>query len=679
MPSELVVLLSQDNDGDVRAALVEQLPELGAACARLASTGAHEADADELAVTLLDTALALVEDDVEAVVTAAEAAVPALAPLFRPDSEPETAASAVCDPLVRLAASEEEEVRVSACRIAGSLAQPLGRELCDAHLVDVVIRAAEDVSFRVRKTAAVAMATIAQQCGRTAASERILPSLLALSADPVWTVRKVVAEVLVEGVTAAAASPSDAADQLHSAFTRLCDDDDGPGPWVRHAALSALGPALVAIHTGGRPQAVAGLLQAHYASAATNDDTAIAIATSFWDTCSVLGTSAWPDVRPAFEALCASRDPKVRTIAAGVLPKLASWLHSPHDVQRDVVPRFRDQCSDVAPEVAVAALDAALPVAQALPPRARPDVLCPALCAAAATGVHVMGERHACGAWRVRAAAMAAMERVGNDSLSAFAAGEDGNIVDASAPAAAADVAETLLPTALAGTRDPAAAVRSAAADACATLLAIVNRGASGGPESSIILADACTALRTSGASGDYLQRLTFVRSCSVLAGFADAPRHPLAQSACRLLQRELAPLLLSLADDPVASVRCAVARVVCGSVASEMSPSTTTNGAAQTRNPVPAAPIGWATEGELCDARLLLESDEDQETRKTASGFFKASPSQPARPRQSVIAAKHPPRLGLLQRRALEAAAQKASPAQGIDTGLVAAHAPAA
>ena len=665
MPPELVVLLAGDNDGDVRAALVQQLPDLGTACARLAADGAHEAEADELAVTLLETALGLVEDDVEAVVSAAEAAIPALAPLFRPQSEPETAAVAVCDPLSLLAASEEEEVRVSACRVAGALAQPLGSLLCDEHLVQLVIQASTDSSFRVRKASAVALVEMASHCSSAAATERILPALLALSADPVWTVRKAATDVLVPGVTAAAASPADAAEELLLAFTRLCADDDGPGPWVRNAALSALGPALVAIHTGGRPIAAMGLLRAHYSVAASNDDTALATATEFWNTCAVLGPAAWPDVLPAFEALCGSPDRHVRVLIATALPRLASWV-GPNDALRDLVPRFRAQCSDVAPEVAVAALEAALPLARALPPTARPDVLCPVLCAAAASGVHVLGERHACGAWRVRAAGFEAIEGAARDAQSLFPTDSDG-----AASAAAADVAETMLPTALAGTRDPAAAVRAAAADASATLLAVVCHGAGDGSDA--ILTDACSALRGSGASGDYMQRLAFVRACSVLASFADSPTHQLAPPASRLLQRDLAPLLLSLANDPVASVRCAVARVLYGSVPLSVE--------APVQNGAPR-PISWATTGELRDARLLLENDTDQETRRwarplhsSASGTLGTSHSASGEasspllkaPRPSGIAAKHPPKLGLLQRRALEA--------QPPTTGLVSAE----
>ena len=648
VPSELVVLLAEDNDGDVRAALVEQLPDLGAACARLAAGGGHEGEADELAVTLLDTALRLVEDDVEAVVSAAETAIPALAPLFRPQSEPETTATAVCDPLLLLASSEEEEVRVSACRVAGALAQPLGSLLCDEHLVQLVIHAASDSSFRVRKAAAVALVEIARHCSSAAATDRILPALLALSADPVWTVRKAATDVLVPGVTAAAASPADAAEELLLAFTRLCADDDGPGPWVRNAALSALGPALVAIHTGGRPIAAMGLLRAHYCVAASNDDTALATATEFWNTCAALGPAAWPDVLPAFEALCGSPDRHVRVLLATSLPRLAAWM-GPNDALRDLVPRFRAQCGDVAPEVAVAALEAALPLALVLPSRARPDVLCPILCAAAACGVHVLGERHACGAWRVRAAAFQAIEGTGRDAQSLFASDADG-----ATSAAAADVAETMLPTALAGTRDPAAAVRAAAADASATLLAVVGHGAG----DSAILTDACSALRGSGASGDYMQRLAFVRACSLLAGFAVS--HPqLAPSASRLLQRELGPLLLSLANDQVASVRCAVARVLCGAPATAEAPAL--SGAPR--------PISWATTGELRDVRLLLENDTDPETRRwarplpgAASAALSLSAGEASSPllkapRPSGIAAKHPLKLGLLQRRALESA----------------------
>lgn len=77
-----MALLAQEDDGDVRAACALALPPLASACTVLRAADPPRADA--LAVTLLDAAFALVEDDVEAVVAAAEAAVPALVALVRP-------------------------------------------------------------------------------------------------------------------------------------------------------------------------------------------------------------------------------------------------------------------------------------------------------------------------------------------------------------------------------------------------------------------------------------------------------------------------------------------------------------------------------------------------------------------------------------------------------------------
>jgi len=634
VPPELVAVLVQEDDWEVRCALAELLPGLGAATAQLAAC--HEAKAGELAVTLLDAAFALVEDDVEAVVGAAEAALPALAGLTQPLTDPATAAAALAEPLARLAASEEEEVRTSAARLAGSLAAPLGMLLADAHLLPLALCAAGDPSFRVRKAACAALAELAPVCGRGAASARLLPALLALSADAVWTVRKAATDVLVPACVAAADSPAAAAAALATAFARLCSDA-GPGPWVRHAAMGSLGQALQAMQAGGQVALLLPLLRAHYREAAACDDTAEAVASGFADTAVALGCGMWEECRDAFDALRQQPDRQVRRLLAAGLPRLARML-GPERAARQLAQPFADAAGDAAPEVAAAAVEASLDFALALHLHVRASVLVPALRAAAAAPPAPAGgapERRACGGWRARCAAAEAMSALAHQAHALFCADPplDGEQDDA---AGAAEAVERLLPCALAATRDPVAAVRASAAGATAALLAACVRGGVG--SQGRVVGEACGALRVAAASGDYLQRLTFVRTCAALALLAADHSARLGTAAATLLQRELSPLLLSLIDDPVPAVRSALALALA------------------------AGTIRWAGDSELRDARRRLAADADAETRRCASlaiAAHQAAAAHAAPHAQhklpSSVAAKHPPKLGLLQRRALE------------------------
>ena len=355
MPPELVAQLAQDDDGEVRAAAAGALPGLATAAASL-----PEPRSAALALVLLDAAFELVEDDVEAVVAAAEAALPALATaLLRPEGDPATAVGALGEPLARLAASEEEEVRASAARLAGALAAPLGPALAASHMLPLASAAAEDASFRVRKAAAGALALLAPALGgsteRRAAAERCLSTLDALSHDSVWTVRKAAAEALPAAAAAPALPPAAAAEALLEALPRLCADS---GVWVRNAALCALGPALVVLARcgGAVPDE---LLSEHYAAAAAGDETGAATADFFCEVAQALGARArWPQLRPAFTALARSPDRAIRAAAAAALPRLAALIADPAAVAAALGGAMGDALGDPAPEVQVAALNA---------------------------------------------------------------------------------------------------------------------------------------------------------------------------------------------------------------------------------------------------------------------------------------------------------------------------------
>jgi hypothetical protein len=314
-------------------------------------------------------------------------------------------------------------------------------------------------------------------------------------------------------------------------------------------------------------------------------------------------------------------------------------------------------------------------VLQALPARRSSGLLLSALCllsaprpatpdssSAAAATAAAGSAASMCGAWRVREAATRAM--------APFVAAE----ASRGGAARAALAAESLLPSALEALRDPVAAVRHAAAAALAPLLAAADAGASAtsSPASSPASAaaeavasaghldDACATLRRFASSPDYLERQAFVAACDALAGLACAPPDAAggvsncAASARRLMTREFAPLLLSLAEDGVPAVRCAVGRALGRRFEAG-------------RAEAEASGLGAGSEPRAALARLAC--DEDAETRRGAcdgaaaaaaaareSGGGAASGvsglggggggAQPAR-------AKMPLKVGLLQRRA--------------------------
>jgi hypothetical protein len=355
----------------VRAATADALPALAAAAARL-----PEPRCAALALTLLDAAFSLVEDDVEAVVSAAEAALPALVPLVRPAAEPDTAVAALVEPLSRLARAEEEEVRASAARLAGALAAPLGRALALAHLLPLALSAAEDASFRVRKAAAGALAALAPVAGAGSAEARVLPALASLTRDAVWTVRKAAAEALAPATLASGVPPAAGACLVGEAFPRLCDDS---GLWVRNAALCALGPAIVVLAAAdAAPDA---LLTGQYAAAAAGDETAAATAAAFGAVAAALGARRWPALRCAFRALTRSADRAIRGAAVEALPALAAVL-GPEGAAAELCDAFGAALRDSAPEVQAAALRVALDfVAVRACVHARVCRLCPCVCA----------------------------------------------------------------------------------------------------------------------------------------------------------------------------------------------------------------------------------------------------------------------------------------------------------
>ena len=140
-PLDLVEELAQDDDGDVRQLVAEQLGVLADALRE-----SRTRQEDEVYTGLLCVAFLLVEDDVDGVVSAAEHAVASVAGLL----EGHDARELLLTQIANLATCEEEEIRVSGARILGSLAKVLGPEVFASRLAPLLVTLAGDDQFQVR-------------------------------------------------------------------------------------------------------------------------------------------------------------------------------------------------------------------------------------------------------------------------------------------------------------------------------------------------------------------------------------------------------------------------------------------------------------------------------------------------------------------------------------------------
>ena len=160
-PLDLVEELAQDDDGDVRQLVAEQL---GVFAEALRESRARQED--EVYTGLLCVAFLLVEDDVDGVVSAAEDAVASVAGLL----EGHDARELLLTQIANLATCEEEEIRVSGAKILGSLAAVLGPEVSASKLAPLLVTLAGDEQFQIREATTRAVASRIWNCSSPALS-----------------------------------------------------------------------------------------------------------------------------------------------------------------------------------------------------------------------------------------------------------------------------------------------------------------------------------------------------------------------------------------------------------------------------------------------------------------------------------------------------------------------------
>jgi len=153
-PLDLVEDLAQDDDSEVRQMVAEQLCVMAEAVRETRSR-----QEEDIASGLLSVAFLLVEDDVDAVVTAAEAAVATVASLLEDTQEGH---ELVMTQIANLATGEEEEIRVSGAKIVGSLASVLWPTAAKNDLTPLLEKLAQDSAYHVREVTIHSLVLVAE-------------------------------------------------------------------------------------------------------------------------------------------------------------------------------------------------------------------------------------------------------------------------------------------------------------------------------------------------------------------------------------------------------------------------------------------------------------------------------------------------------------------------------------
>jgi len=179
-PLDLVEELAQDDDGDVRQLVAEQLGVLAEALRE-----SRTRQEDEVYTGLLCVAFLLVEDDVDGVVSAAEDAVASVAGLL----EGHGARELLLTQIANLATCEEEEIRVSGAKILGSLAAVLGPEESASKLAPLLVTLAGDEQFQIREATTRAVAAVGAAARNEDAEATLVSAFRALGSTALGVVK----------------------------------------------------------------------------------------------------------------------------------------------------------------------------------------------------------------------------------------------------------------------------------------------------------------------------------------------------------------------------------------------------------------------------------------------------------------------------------------------------------
>lgn len=519
-PLDLVEELAQDDDGDVRQLVAEQLGVLAEALRE-----SRTRQEDEVYTGLLCVAFLLVEDDVDGVVSAAEDAVASVAGLL----EGHDARELLLTQIANLATCEEEEIRVSGARILGSLAKVLGPEVSASRLAPLLVTLAGDDQFQVREATARAVAAVGAAARNEDAEATLEPAFRALARDDVWSVRRAVAETL----TSMSASVTSGAFEALVAdlFDFLANDVSYQ---VRAAMLEHLGPLISAL---GGERASASLVD-HFASAARAESgqssgqssgggLQLACAFNLPGVALAIGRARWHEIREAHATLADSVQWRVRRTVACSLHEVAKILGD-DAADADLSPIFEETLKDT-DEVRFGAVSNLAAFVREVPPEARTRHLR----SIAGIGEPGGARGDAVGNWRLRRALAEQL-----DALSGIVSQRDNEKI--------------VLPLALRLLRDPAHAVRAKAVGC----LGVVLRNTAHGPAATWReggVGKTVSDLKRMATNPGWTDRQAYVQMCGAFSAVVDP----------RVVIEELVPLLVMSADDAVPNVRRELAATI--------------------------------------------------------------------------------------------------------------------
>lgn len=446
---------------------------------------------------------------------AAEAFI-ALAGLLRPDD----VGPAILTPVLCLAHDDEAEVnRVVATQLLGSLAPVVSSELCCQFILPEIISLADDPIFRVRKAAALKIGALCAVVGPELTAQRLLPVYETLCRDDIWGVRKACVESLSE--VTAAAPPDAQTGRLVPLLHELYVDTSR---WVRVTACQALGPFLAALPS----ESISVELLLFFTQLAnpanpnaSDTDISYFCAFNFPAVVQAVGAARWGEVSEAFRILATNIQWKVRRTLSFSMHELARILGQ-ELAEQELMPTFDYFLKDL-DEVKVGVIMHMPRFLETLSPGARLKYL-----------AGIAEVRAETDNWRFRHALALQLADLG--------------------PLFPRDAAvETLLPLALDLSTDPVAEVRCAAMVKVGSLIAMLLQGE---PE----------PLPADGPLGGFLRtvcNMASSHSCHRRANCAQICTSLAAALPPAVVSELLLPELVSLASDPVPTVRLLVARLV--------------------------------------------------------------------------------------------------------------------
>ena len=556
-PLDLVEELAQDDDGDVRQLVAEQLGVLAEA---LRESRARQED--EVYTGLLCVAFLLVEDDVDGVVSAAEDAVASVAGLL----EGHDARELLLTQIANLATCEEEEIRVSGAKILGSLAAVLGPEVSASRLAPLLVTLAGDEQFQIREATTRAVAAVGAAARNEDAESTFETAFRALARDDVWSVRRAVAETLTSMSACLSSGAFEAL--VADLFEPLANDVSYQ---VRVAMLENLGPLISAL---GGERASASLVD-HFVSAARAESgqssgtsggaLQLACAFNLPGVALAIGRARWHEIREAHATLADSVQWRVRRTVACSLHEVAKILGG-DAADADLSPIFEETLKDT-DEVRFGAVSNLAAFVREIPPEKRNRHL--RSIAGIAESQQQSARGDAVGNWRLRCALALQL-----DALSEIVSQRDNE--------------EFVLPLALRLLRDPAHAVRAKAVGCLGAVLRNTARGPAATWREGVC-GKTVSDLKRMATNPGWMDRQAYVQMCGAFSAQVDP----------RVVIEELVPLLVMSADDAVPNVRRELAATI----------------ATLQANP------SFAALPDLRDAVARLRDDRDGDVARTARG----------------------------------------------------------